>query len=162
QLLAGTNRDLREAAARGRFRHDLLSRINVWTFELPGLADRREDLEPNLDYELERHTAHAGRRVTFNREARARFLKLATSPEAVWSANFRDLNASVTRMATLAPQGRIDEATVAEELKRLQRDWSARVREPRDDDPLALLEAHGIGPLDRFDQVQLAEVLRVC
>jgi len=29
QLLAGTNRDLREAVATGRFRHDLLARINV-------------------------------------------------------------------------------------------------------------------------------------
>jgi transcriptional regulatory protein RtcR len=32
----------------------LLARINLWTFELPGLAARVEDIEPSLDYELER------------------------------------------------------------------------------------------------------------
>ena len=47
QLICGTNRDLGDAA---KFRPDLLSRINLWRFRLPGLADRREDIEPNLDY----------------------------------------------------------------------------------------------------------------
>src|SRR5688572_398783 len=148
QLLAGTNRDLREAAACGEFRHDLLARINVWTFELPGLVERREDLEPNLDYELERHSARSGQRVTFNREARARFLAFAVSPAALWSGNFRDLGASVTRMATLAPKGRIDEATVVDEIHRLERDWSPRARDARIDDAEALLAAHGVGTLD--------------
>lgn len=160
QLLAGTNRDLRLAVAEGRFRHDLLARINVWTFELPGLVDRREDLEPNLDYELEHHATRTGRRVTFNREARERFLAFAVSPAALWSGNFRDLNASVTRMATLAPQGRIDEATVVEETQRLAREWAPRASEAGDDQ--TLLEAHGVPPVDRFDRVQLAEVIRVC
>lgn len=49
QLVAGTNRDLAAEVAQGRFREDLLSRINLWTFRLPGLSSRREDIEPNLD-----------------------------------------------------------------------------------------------------------------
>ena len=162
QLLAGTNRDLRDAVAENRFRHDLLARINVWTFELPGLVERREDLAPNLDYELEHHATRTGRRVTFNREARERFLAFATSPAAIWSGNFRDLNASVTRMATLAPEGRIDEATVDEEAQRLARVWAPRALDRGGADDQALLDAHGVGPLDRFDRVQLAEVVRVC
>jgi transcriptional regulatory protein RtcR len=52
QLIAGTNRDLGRAVAEGRFRDDLFARLNLWTFALPGLAERREDIEPNLDYEL--------------------------------------------------------------------------------------------------------------
>jgi len=52
QLIAGTNRDLPAAARQGRFREDLLARINLWTFRMPGLADRAEDIAPNLDYEL--------------------------------------------------------------------------------------------------------------
>ena len=52
-LIAGTNRDLAREVAEGNFREDLLARINLWTFRLPGLADRPEDVEPNLDYELE-------------------------------------------------------------------------------------------------------------
>ena len=53
QLIAGTNRDLAETVVAGRFRDDLLARINLWTFRLPGLQERVEDLEPNLGYELD-------------------------------------------------------------------------------------------------------------
>ena len=41
QLICGTNRDLRADAMKGRFRDDLLARINLWTFALPALAERR-------------------------------------------------------------------------------------------------------------------------
>ena len=112
QLVAGTNRDLAGAVERGAFREDLLARLNLWTFALPGLSERREDIEPNLDFELGRFARDEGQAVSFNREARARYLAFAVSPEASWRASFRDLGASVTRMATLAPAGRIDEATV--------------------------------------------------
>ena len=37
QLIAGTNRDLFAAVHQGRFREDLLARINLWTFSLPEL-----------------------------------------------------------------------------------------------------------------------------
>jgi transcriptional regulatory protein RtcR len=107
QLLAGTNRDLAQAVAEGRFREDLFARLNLWTFHLPGLKDRHEDIEPNLDFELERHARLQGDRVTFNREARERFLAFATSADAAWPGNFRDLGASITRMATLSQHGRI-------------------------------------------------------
>ena len=40
QLIAGTNADLPAAVRRGRFREDLLARINLWTFRLPGLRER--------------------------------------------------------------------------------------------------------------------------
>ena len=61
QLIAGTNRDLGDAVRSGRFREDLLARINLWTFRLPGLRDRKEDIEPNLDFELDRHADEDGR-----------------------------------------------------------------------------------------------------
>ena len=41
QLICGTNRDLSLDVADRRFRADLLARINLWSFDLPGLADRR-------------------------------------------------------------------------------------------------------------------------
>ena len=54
--------------------------------------------------------------MTFNTEARQRFLAFATSGAARWSGNFRDLNAAVTRMATLAPGGRITVEQVEAEV----------------------------------------------
>ena len=52
QLLAGANRDLWQMARQGAFRDDLLARIHLWAFRLPGLRERLEDIEPNVDYEL--------------------------------------------------------------------------------------------------------------
>ena len=161
QLVAGTNRDRRRAVTDGRFREDLLARLNLWTFELPGLKDRREDLEPNIEFELARHAEKEGATVTFNREARERFLGFPSSPGATWSANFRDLGASITRMATLAPRGRITEDIVVEEIERLQRFW--RPASAADGDVLEdLLGEDGVANLDMFDRVQLAAVVTVC
>jgi transcriptional regulatory protein RtcR len=163
QLICGTNRDLsREVrSGGGRFREDLLARINLWTFRLPELRDRPEDIEPNVLYELEQFAARAGTRVTFNKEALTEFLRFAISPEGVWPANFRDLNAAITRMATLAPGNRINSGVVADEIARLRAAWSGEAA--RDDDPLDdLLDTAALAAVDPFDRVQLAEVVRVC
>jgi transcriptional regulatory protein RtcR len=165
QLLAGTNRDLGDAVAQGRFREDLYARLNLWTFYLPGLKERSEDIEPNLDFELERHARLQGERVGFNREARAAYLRFATSGEAIWPGNFRDLGASLTRMATLAEAGRITLDNVQEEIGRLRRLWAPQsgLRQAAEGTDL-LVEVMGeaAAELDRFDRVQLADVLRVC
>lgn len=161
QLIAGTNRDLGEAVASGAFRDDLYARLNLWTFHLPGLADRREDIEPNLDYELDRFAEREGDRTSFNKEARQRYLNFATGPDALWPGNFRDLAASVTRMATLSPKGRIDLECVDAEIARLQRLWSGQSN--RGEDVLAeLLDGETLAGIDPFDRVQLVETIRVC
>jgi transcriptional regulatory protein RtcR len=164
QLVTGTNRDLGRAVAEGRFREDLLARLDLWTFALPGLAQRPEDIAPNVDHELEQIGRATGRRVTFNREAREHFL--AFGQTAPWPRNFRDLGGAVVRMSTLAPGARIDRATVDEEIDRLRATWASTTPLPRDaralpeDDPVS--DLLGDTPIDRFDQVQLAEVIRVC
>jgi transcriptional regulatory protein RtcR len=161
QLIAGTNRDLGEAVADGGFRDDLYARLNLWTFQLPGLAERREDIEPNLDYELDRYAEREGERASFNKEARQRYLAFATAPDARWPGNFRDLAASVTRMATLSPKGRIDLDCVEAEIGRLKRLWAGQTS-----DSLGvldeLLDPDAIAEIDPFDRVQLAEVIRAC
>ena len=184
QLIAGTNRDLSAAVRAGRFREDLLARINLWTFALPALRDRPEDIEPNLTYELERASRRLGRQVTFNAEARELFLAFATSPGASWPGNFRDFGAAVLRMATRSAGGRIDEDTVAAEVRRLRASWSdapdgsaqpddgdepddgdAPDGSARPDDGDELLQADvpfDVGELDLFDRVQLREVIRIC
>ena len=115
QLICGTNRDLDDPA---KFRQDLLSRINLWSFRLPGLADRREDIAPNIDYELERFSQMSGRHVSFNKEAREKFIAFALDPANQWPGNFRDLNGMIVRMSTLADGGRITADLVDEESER--------------------------------------------
>ncbi|MEZ6121169.1 MAG: RNA repair transcriptional activator RtcR [Pirellulaceae bacterium] len=165
QLMAGTNRDLRQAVAEGRFREDLFARINLWTFALPGLAERTEDIEPNLTYELERFSNEQGRKVTINAEAKQAFLRFALEPSTTWSGNFRDLGAAVVRMATLAPGGRINLEIVSEEIHRLQSLWQPASAAPKNDDTTLLSDILGEDAVDRidvFDRVQLAEVIRTC
>lgn len=163
QLIAGTNRDLRGAVAAGRFREDLLARIHLWTFALPPLAERREDIAPNLDYELERFGRSHGRQAGFNKEARQRFLRFAEAADTRWSGNFRDLNAAVTRMATLAPRGRIRVEEVEEEIERLRESWQrpggSGAAEAAD---LGELLGSALAEIDPFDRVQLAHVVAVC
>jgi transcriptional regulatory protein RtcR len=163
QLICGTNRDLKQSVADGTFREDLLARINLWTFHLPGLAQRSEDIEPNLDYELGQLADATGSRTTFNKEARQKFLRFATSPQAKWLGNFRDLNGTVIRMATFATAGRITVDIVAEEIKRLQSSWFRDEAPGEADDLLCQsLGSENAARLDRFDYTQLAEVLKAC
>ena len=164
QLIAGTNRDLRAAVASGSFREDLLARIDLWTFALPGLAERPEDIEPNLEYELARWAARHKLQPSFTREARLRFLEFATSPEAAWTGNFRDFAACIERMSTLAEHGRITIDNVREEIERLRRAWQRPLQNAgRAEDALErVLDHDRLARLDPFDRVQLNEVLRVC
>ena len=162
QLICGTNRNLRAAVAEGRFREDLLARIDLWTFHMPGLRERPEDIEPNLRYELDRHAGKTGDRVAFTGEAQRRFLAFATSAEALWSANFRDLSGAVTRMATLAPAGRITTETVEDECHRLRAAWRDAEGEETDERLVSVVGEDRAARMDRFDRVQLADVLSVC
>lgn len=154
QLIAGTHRDMAKWVAEGRFREDLYARINMWAFALPGLAERREDIAPNVEYELQRFCAEQQSLIRFDKPAREQYLDFACSPQARWPGNFRELGASVARMATLADQGRITQAVVAEEVQRLQQSWRAT--------PGSVDLPVDPATLDLFDQDQLAAVIAVC
>ena len=172
QLICGTNRDLRADVAAGRFREDLLSRIDLWSFRMPGLAERREDIEPNLDYELDQWHARTGKRLSFNKEARARFLAWALDPATPWRGNFREFNACVTRLATLADGGRVTKADVEAEIKREMLNAECRMLNggslgelapPEQGDVLADILGNGYETkFDRFELAQLREVAAAC
>lgn len=164
QLIAGTNRNLFEQVRAGHFREDLLARINLWTYELPSLKNRLEDLEPNIEHELQQFTVKAGHKVNFNKAAREKYLVFARSGQASWRANFRDLNSSITRMSILATGGRITEEIVAEEVVRLNRGWAGFESNASE---FADILNERVSPkildeMDLFDKLQLAEVMRVC
>lgn len=164
QLIAGTHRNLFDQVRQGLFREDLLARINLWTYELPSLKERIEDLEPNIEHELQKFTRSAGYKVNFNKGAREQYLHFANSSQALWRANFRDLNSSITRMATLAVGGRITEAIVEGEIGRLQQAWSGFQESPQLQADLVaeVLSPEQLMDLDLFDRLQLNEVIKVC
>lgn len=162
QLICGTNRNLYDDVSEGYFRDDLLSRINLWTFDLPGLKQRLEDIEPNLQFELNKHTAKEKYQVRFSKEARERYLRFARSPEAQWSSNFRDLNNSITRMATLATAGRITKEVVDDEVYRLRMSWGNDGANAGHKELLNYFTREELEKIDLFDQLQLAGILEVC
>ena len=160
QLIAGTNRDLRKAVRDGEFREDLLARLDLWTYEMPGLKDRREDIAPNIEFELSKYARETGNKINFNQSALRKYLKFAHSPEAIWSGNFRDLGASIMRMATLADSGRIADSVVDTEMERLRSAWTnSEARFPLVE---AALGSDRIKKMDPFDIPQLEYVLEVC
>lgn len=162
QVIGGARPDLARRAAAGAFRADLFARLNLWTFELPTLGRRREDIEPNIDFELSRMEGLLGAKIGFNADAREAYLRFALSPEALWSGGFRDLAASAQRMATLAVRGRVTRAIVEEELATLRALWSGA--EPESDRAYlaGVLGDAAAEALDLFDVAQLAAVIRVC
>ncbi len=162
QLIAGTNRDLRAEVAAGRFREDLFARINLWAYSLPGLAQRREDIEPNVDHQLRIASQDLGKQVRLTTEARADYLRFAQSPQALWSGSFRDLSASVTRLATLADNGRIGAGLVAAEVARLRWQWDKEAPGSAPDVSLRDVLGEAVAALDQFDQLQLQAVIAVC
>ncbi len=163
QLIAGTNRDLLSAVRESRFREDLLCRINLWTFTLPGLCLRPEDIEPNLQFELDQFAQRTGHWVTLSKEAREAFLDSAHAPSARWTGNFRDLNAAVVRMATLAQGGRISVEIVEEEIERLKATWAALEQQEGPADFLSqILSLKALDKIDLFDRIQLAHVIQIC
>jgi transcriptional regulatory protein RtcR len=162
QLIAGTNRDLADAVRAGGFREDLLARINLWTFTLPALSERHEDIAPNVDYELDQFRRRTGTVVTFSKEAREAFLAFAMSDAALWPGNFRDLNAAITRLATLAPAGRITVDQVKTEVAHLKAAWTPPAGPGKTDLVDRVLSDARQEDLDRFDRVQLEDVLHVC
>ncbi|MCB0315545.1 MAG: sigma 54-dependent transcriptional regulator, partial [Calditrichaeota bacterium] len=120
-------------------------------------------IEPNLDYELQEFARRHNAQVSFSKEARVRFLDFARSPAGEWRANFRDLNAAVTRMATMARGGRITEEIVEGEIRRLQQAW----RFPEGASPQQqvldeVLDETRLEAIDQFDRFQLEGVLQVC
>jgi NtrC-family two-component system response regulator AlgB len=98
RLVAATNRPLEDYAGAGRFREDLLFRLNVITLTLPPLRERREDVLP-----LARHYLRF-----FERRQGRHNLSLSPACEqavtaAPWPGNLRQLRNAVERAVILAP-----------------------------------------------------------
>ena len=102
RVLSATHQDLSKAISEGRFREDLLYRLNVITLHLPPLDERREDIPLLADHLLVRLTRNTRRKVL--------------APEALewlvgadWPGNIRQLSNVLERCVALAP-GRIIDA----------------------------------------------------
>ncbi len=97
RVVSSTARDLRAEIAAGRFREDLFHRLNVVPVNVPGLAERREDIPELIEYFIDRICEGSGL-------ARRRLADdaLASLQVRAWPGNLRQLRNNVERMLILA------------------------------------------------------------
>jgi transcriptional regulator with GAF, ATPase, and Fis domain len=99
RIVAATNRDLKAEAAAGRFREDLLYRLNVIQLTLPPLRERGDDILLLAKYFLGRYRTELRSTATgFGREA------LLAMREHRWPGNIRELENRVKRALVLTEQ----------------------------------------------------------
>ena len=102
RVISATNVDIGAEVRAGRFREDLLYRLNTVEVALPALRDRREDIAPLAHHFLQRTAAHYGRDIEgFDSEAMQAMLGYA------WPGNVRELEHTIERAVLLARSGRL-------------------------------------------------------
>jgi DNA-binding NtrC family response regulator len=96
RVIATTNRDLRDWAAKARFREDLYYRLSVLPIEVPPLRERREDIALLMDHFVARVSVREGReRPQFSPDA------VALLSEYSWPGNVRELQNLCERVCVL-------------------------------------------------------------
>src|SRR5215813_9019597 len=96
RLIAATNKNLEEAIDTGEFRQDLYYRLNVVSFEMPALRERREDIPLLARYFADKHGTKCNRKVTaISSEA------LACLRAYDWPGNVRELENAIERAVVL-------------------------------------------------------------
>jgi DNA-binding NtrC family response regulator len=97
RVLSATNADLPAEIAAGRFREDLLYRLNTVVIHLPPLRERPQDIEPLAEHFLA-HYAARYRKPLAGFDADARTALIAHR----WPGNVRELGHSVERAVLMA------------------------------------------------------------
>jgi DNA-binding NtrC family response regulator len=162
-VIAATNRDLREAARAGTFRHDLWYRLSVHVVEVPPLRSRWEDVAAFLRSKPLNGGAHSLLEA-FTSEA------LEVLRAHLWEGNFRELANFTQRLPRDATLAGIDAKTCRSALERgsirpitkeaapvaasnERSEWSDWVRRAMD----AFVEDHGSAPSSWDDQKEWSE-----
>lgn len=102
RLISASNKDLAECAAEGKFREDLLYRLNVVTLTLPPLRRRREDIRPLADRFIARAAADHKRTLTSVEPAFYARLEAYN-----WPGNIRQLRNVVEAAVLLSPDAEL-------------------------------------------------------
>jgi DNA-binding NtrC family response regulator len=97
RVLSATNADLQEAVEQGRFRQDLLYRLNTVEIHLPPLRERRDDIPRLAQYFLKQQAQHYRKRVAKFEDAAMDALQNYS-----WPGNIRELNHVIERAILMA------------------------------------------------------------
>ncbi|MFC1891932.1 sigma-54 interaction domain-containing protein [Thermodesulfobacteriota bacterium] len=102
RIIAATNKDLIQAVKEGSFREDLYYRLNVISFEMPPLRERREDVLLLAEYFLHRFTKETNKNIDgFTRDAIDELMLYE------WPGNVRELENAVERAVVVGKSKKI-------------------------------------------------------
>jgi DNA-binding NtrC family response regulator len=102
RIVSATNADIRGEVAAGKFRQDLLFRINTIELHVPPLRERREDVPALARHFLEQHTRRYRKTVSAFEDGALRALH-----EHLWPGNVRELDHVVERAVLMAKGAKI-------------------------------------------------------
>jgi len=131
RVISATNARLDEEVGSGRFRQDLLFRLNTIEIHLPPLRERREDIPLLAAHFLGTHAQRYRKKLAGFDQAALQMLL-----DNPWQGNVRELNHVVERAVLMAQEGQIRPADLA---LRTTRDGSPRLEEMSIEDVEAFL-----------------------
>lgn len=141
RIICATNRDLQELVFQGRFRDDLLYRINTVTLRVPPLRERPEDIRLLAAHILETLRLPGTTTRTLTTDS------LAALSAYPWPGNIRELRNVVERIVLMSPnRGPITGEEVLQVLPH------SSVKSPADDQPLV--------PLDEVERLHIEHVMK--
>jgi len=114
RVVAATNRDLQKMVEEGKFREDLWFRLNVVRITIPPLRDRRGDIPLLARFFVNKYSA------AYNQDVKLMESGIRALQEYTWPGNVRQLQHLIERLAILAPQGRIERASVEDALTTME------------------------------------------
>jgi DNA-binding NtrC family response regulator len=101
RVIAATNADIQSEVKAGRFREDLLFRLNTVEIRLPPLRERRPDVPLLAAHFLRRYAARYRKAAEFAPDAMELLLRHA------WPGNVRELDHAIERAVLMAEGGRV-------------------------------------------------------
>lgn len=145
RIIAATNRDLRSDVLAGRFREDLFYRLSSLEIQVPGLADRPEDIPILVRYFLKKYSEAYGK--TFQGLTRRAQIVLLHHD---WPGNVRELENVISSAAITAANEFIDVGDLPGNLRKPSGDITHNKENWR---PL---------PLDEVRSMHIKRVLEMC
>ncbi|MBU0544002.1 MAG: sigma-54 dependent transcriptional regulator [Proteobacteria bacterium] len=102
RVIAATNRNLQEAIKDGSFREDLYYRLNVFSFNMPSLSERKEDIPLLADHFLHRFSNETNKQIdNISREAMDEMMLYE------WPGNIRELENAIERAVVVSKKRKI-------------------------------------------------------
>jgi len=166
RVIAATNCDLKELISKNLFREDLYHRLNVISFEMPPLRERKEDIPLLTDYFVAYFNSELHRNITvISEEVREALLNYH------WPGNVRELRSTIERAVLLSEGEKLNPKYIQLEEKRSDDEIKVEKSEdrmileiPLEDASLPKIEEKVIREaldLNDWNQTKTAEMLGV-